>query len=44
MAAPIRNIGSASPGQITATPARTLNRLAIRVMKVRGVVSKGKRR
>lgn len=47
MAAPIRNIGQASPGQITATPARTLNQLAIRLTKVRGALGtrrRGRRR
>jgi hypothetical protein len=44
MAAPIRNIGQASAGQITATPARIKNRLAIRVMRIRGVVARGRRR
>jgi hypothetical protein len=44
MAAPIRNISDASPGQITATPQKTKNLLAIRLTKVRGVVSKGRRR
>lgn len=43
MTAPIRNLNDANVGQITATPARILNKLAIKVMKVRGV-SSGRRR
>ena len=44
MAAPIRNVSDASAGQVGATPPRILNRLAIRVLKTRGVVGRGRRR
>lgn len=44
MAPPIRNIADAPPGGISATPKRVLNRLAIRSLKVRGVVGRGRGR
>lgn len=44
MAAPIRNVADATMGMITSTPRRVLNRLAIRVLKTRGVTSRGRRR
>jgi hypothetical protein len=36
MAAPIRNISDASPGQISATPASIERKLAIKVTKITG--------
>jgi hypothetical protein len=44
MAVPVRNIGQAAVGQITATPSRVLSRLAIRIMRVKGVPARGRRR
>lgn len=45
MATPIRNIGDAEPGQITASSNKVLAKLAIRKLKVTGVkgVRRGKR-
>lgn len=44
MTTPIRNPKDAPPGAITGTPARVLQKLAVKVMRVRGVSSKGRRR
>lgn len=41
---PRHELHEATPGEVSATPARTRRRLAIKVLKTRGVKGRGRRK